>query len=77
MQSLRSFFQCNDVPVHICFVNARALSHRLVWYSTRGITLDENTPRPPWESREVVKEVKMPDGRIRKNTPIEIEVDLD
>ncbi|CBJ25659.1 conserved unknown protein [Ectocarpus siliculosus] len=54
------------------------LSKMGTWQAVRrGITLDENTPRPPWESREVVKEVTMPDGRKRKNTPIEIDVDLD
>lgn len=75
--SPRAFFvQCNDVPVNILFLRTR-VPCPIVWYPTRGIALDENTPRPPWESREVVKEVTMPDGRKRKNTPIEIDVDLD
>lgn len=43
---------------------------------TRGIKVDENTPRPPWEEKEVVEEVTFGDGRKRKNKPIEIEVDL-
>ncbi|CAM9812957.1 unnamed protein product, partial [Hapterophycus canaliculatus] len=43
----------------------------------RGIKVDENTPRPPWESRDVVRDVTFGDGRKRKNTPIEIQVELD
>lgn len=44
---------------------------------SRGIKIDENTPRPPWEEKEVVEEVTFGDGRKRKNTPIEVEVDLE
>ena len=61
-----------------------SLSFFLLLYSctrndcvTRGVKIDENTPRPPWEEKEVVEEVTFGDGRTRKNMPIELEVDLD
>ncbi|CAN0294104.1 unnamed protein product [Pylaiella littoralis] len=54
------------------------LSRMGTWQAVRrGITVDENTPRPPWESQEMVEEVVFGDGRKKKNTPIEIPVDLD
>lgn len=52
------------------------LAPSLVAY--RGIVVDENTPRPPWESRQL-PEPEVVNGKVRGTKPKEIlvKVDLD